>query len=182
MIGAFDSPNGQSGSVSRQRWAALVIALVVVGLGALIVWYLRSEDVWPELRHSEAEFHPPSGFTNLSVIEAGSQGCFISCDSPRIALVMKTSLPRDEACALLYNAAQAVGQNVGRTDPASTFIAKASYFMQGGLPSVGGKATITAAVVRGSDLPPASYLLANSNARPFAPEDTVVAVLFNSHD
>jgi hypothetical protein len=154
----------------------VVASMISVGVFVRSHWF----GPWPKLRHAVAEFKVPTGFDKVNTAEAGSEACFISCDEPRISVVLKTSLPPTEACKAIERSVRAVAEEVG---PAPAYISTppdASCFVQGNLPDVYSDAHLFATVLRGRELHQYSWLLANVDTRSFADDDTVVALLFNS--
>ncbi len=164
---------------------ALVLALLtlwVLTSVIAVVAFVRSHwfGPWPKLRKEVAVFNVPSGFEKVATLEAGSEACFISCDEPRISVVLKTDLRPAEACPAIEASVRAAAKNVG---PASSYIAQppnASCFYEGGLPRVYSGAQLWAAVLRGDELMQYQWLLANKSTSSFSDTDTVVALLFNS--
>jgi hypothetical protein len=174
--------HGRTPQTAPGRVVALCVLWVGVGLGAAgMLSYDHWYGPWPALRHSVADFEVPAGFTRVATIEAGSEACVISCSSPRIAVVLTTSLSPSEACATIESEVNQVAEDVRRSSPPKAIIQEASCFMRGDLPTAGSDATLTAAVLRGEDLQPYSYLLANGNTPHFDPDDTVVTLVFNTH-
>ena len=174
--------NGRTPQTTPGRVVALCGLWVAVGVGvAGMILYDYWYGPWTDLRHSVAEFGVSPGFNQVATIEAGNEACIIECSSPRVALVLTTSLSPSEACASVESKANAAAEHVQRSAPPMPY-KKAFCYMQGDLAKVGPNATLTAAVFRGADLPPYSNLVANANTPRLSPDDTIVALLFNSEN
>lgn len=157
---------------------ALWTFVAVVSLGVFVRshWF----GPWPKLRDHVAAFEVPRGFEQVSTAEAGSEACFISCDEPRISVVLRTSMPPDEACRVLEASVRRLARRVG---PPPDFVNEppgAYCFIEGDLPRVYSDATLTATILSGGELREWSWLLANREQTGFKESDTVAALLFNS--
>lgn len=105
--------------LKRTTWV-LAAAVLATGIGYVAyVWHDNSE-MWKRVRSEATHFNPPSGWTSVGRVQEGSGGCIISCDSPRVTLVYRTTSNASVAC---NQARAAVVEQVGRTpsDPYSAW-------------------------------------------------------------
>lgn len=153
----------------------VLTSAIAVGVFVNSHWY----GSWPKLREEVAAFNVPSGFEKVATLGAGSEACFISCDEPRISVVLKTDLPPSEACRAIEASLRAAAKNVGPPPGSFTRPPNASCFFWGDLPRVYSDAHLWAAVLRGDELRD-HWLLANKRTLSFSDTDTVVALLFDS--
>lgn len=160
----------------------LLLVLWVVALAISVGVFVRSHwfGPWPRLREAVRTFEVPPGFEKLSTGETGSEACFISCDEPRISVVLKTTLPPAEACRVLEARVRAVAKNVG---PPPSYVVQppaAACFLEGELPRVYSDARLSASVLSARELAGHTWLLAGASPASFAGADNVVVLLFNS--
>ncbi len=73
----------------------------MLAIGAFAYRWHQATQQWNELRRAANNFRAPHGWTALGRVQEGSQGCFISCDSPRVTLVYRTNDEFVVACTRL---------------------------------------------------------------------------------
>jgi hypothetical protein len=101
------------GSLTLAALIAAVIGVVAYG------WYQNSR-TWDRLRSQATAFKPPSGFVAIGQVHQGSGDCFISCDSPRVTVVYRTSSTSEVACDELRSAvALQIGSVAADSSPPS---------------------------------------------------------------
>src|SRR5437899_2615221 len=72
---------------------ALVVVVAVCGYS----WY-GNHTAWNHIRSQANRFSPPAQWTPVGKAQEGSGACVISCDSPRVTLVYRTSAKPLDAC------------------------------------------------------------------------------------
>lgn len=138
--------------MSRMRivMVASVVAIASIVAGAILVRgsWLR---VWPKLRSETARVGVIPGFVLSGSADEGSAMCVISCDEPRITIVMATNLPMEDACVRLESTVRRVAERVGPWDPYRlTPSREARCHYQGHLPNVDADATLSASLEPGN--------------------------------
>jgi hypothetical protein len=197
LAGAPPSGNVVAGAVialsmaAAFRWGRSQISDRLIA-GMLVLWFaagalsagvfVRSHwfGPWPHLRHAVAAFEVPAGFDLVARAETGSEACFVSCDEPRIYLVLTTTLPPAEACGPVESSVRTVARGV---DPSPEYLVRppeAACFLAGDLPQVYSNARLVAAVLTGAGLRAHPWLLAGPVPASIGDGDTVVTLLFNS--
>ena len=88
----------------------LLLLLGIAAVPATIGW--STHRMWSNLRDDARTIETPDGWTRLGVIEEGSAGCFISCDSPRVTVVFRTAETAKKACATLREKADLLANTV----------------------------------------------------------------------
>ena len=66
--------------------------------------YHQTLGYWPRLEKSVSNFSVPAGFERVERVREGTTFCVISCDEARITLVLRTTMPPQEACQQLRTA------------------------------------------------------------------------------
>jgi hypothetical protein len=106
-------PQGSTTRRIATGWSARRIMLLVGALVGIIVMGLvafawrQNADSWHQLRSQASHFQPPPGWTLVGKAQEGSGACFISCDSPRITAVYRTTDPPGDACSSVRRAVEA---------------------------------------------------------------------------
>jgi hypothetical protein len=119
-------------------WRRIGALLGAVSITAAIygVAYLRHQDSenWKRLEAQALRFEPPSGWIYVGRVKAGSYACWMSCDSPTITIVYRTTATVRSGCD---QALVAVAAQVGRAkaDPLATGCGWQAHAPPGGGPA-----------------------------------------------
>lgn len=161
---------------------ATMIALWAITSAASVAVFVNSHwfGPWPKLRVGVADFPVPSGLHRFTTFEAGSEACFVSCNEPRISVVLKTTLPPNETCRAIETSIRAAAEDVGPPTPYMIVPPHASCFFEGRLPEVYSNARLSGVVLSAKELKEFPWLTANADGILLEGEETVVALLFNS--
>jgi hypothetical protein len=72
--------------------------VLVLALGLVGYFWHQNGDAWHRIRSRASQFNPPPEWTLIGKAQEGSQACIVSCDSPRVTLVYRTTAGPLDAC------------------------------------------------------------------------------------
>lgn len=84
---------------NARRVGSLIGAVVLAAaVGVIAYAWRQNSQTWDGLRKQAERFEPPTGWTSIGQAKQGSGGCFISCDSPRVTIVYRTTANAKAGC------------------------------------------------------------------------------------